>query len=201
LISFCDEPAALIGRAKNSVVLLFKSEDEGFEPPTFQSVRDSFNLALEATGESFTVSFEGIGYLDVSAYTWKDRSPFTVARSTLPTFYADTGVAVIRSALAHGCTWGLSEAEAKRDRERAERITKFKLEIEQGLHAETDDEKLARQDLELVKAHPHASPGDGFAARLVIAARSRLADRASARAAEQQRNKDEARRARLAQEA
>lgn len=200
LIAFCDEPAALVGRAKNGVVVLFKSE--GFEPPTFQSVRDSFNLALEATGESFTVSFEGVGNLDVSAYTWKDRSPLTVARHALPTFYADTGVAVIHAALNHGCTWGLSEAEAKRERETAARIAKLKLEIAQGLHAETDDEKLARQDEELsARSSRNVSPSDGVWATFVIGARQRIAARTAARAAAEQRKKKDEQRARLAQEA
>jgi hypothetical protein len=178
IVGFADQPRGLVGLSARSVVLLFKAGVEKIDL-RYRGQTSPFEFALR-TGERFTVSFYTEGALNISAYSWaKTRSPLEVRRDDLPTACLDTFELVLESTLAVA-TWSSNVPTPEEAAAARARLDKIKANFK----SETDDERQAREDMELsAKASANISPSDGVFARLVISARSRIADRAASRRA------------------
>lgn len=184
LISACDSPRALIGRARNSsAMLLFKTAvDRELVLSNDRSGVGVFEL-ISRDGERFTIRVSGDdAVLDVNAWNWsKGKSPLEVSHGDLATIYADIVETVVAEAFRLGAQVAPSEDDIAAEQDRAARLARIK--SDPAAAQREIEERQAADDEALVKANPDATWADGNAGMLVMQARGRIAARRARAAA------------------
>ena len=177
VIAAIDEPRALLGRdRRGGVVMLFRVEQIFSNAATDAISREEFALR---GGEELVITLASEGAtVEPDAYTWiKGRSPLDISRDALPPLSQELGDIANDAAWTAGARSPEEFArEREADRYRADLASgKIKVRTE----AELAEHEQVRNDAAIVAANAGIEYiwTDGFAAQLVLEARTRHAAR------------------------